>query len=103
MEFADHKAHLSSVYDGSDIETIPCETIVIVGARTPNDALYRELVAKPDETVKAGIKSVRRIGDCLAPGAIVHAVYSGHQYARELDGKDVSDHPFKRERPVLMA
>jgi dimethylamine/trimethylamine dehydrogenase len=33
----------------------------------------------------AGIKSVERIGDALAPGAIVHAVYSGHQYAQQLD------------------
>jgi dimethylamine/trimethylamine dehydrogenase len=103
IEFADHEVHLSSVYDASDIETIPCEAIVIVGARTPNDALYRELVAMPDETVKAGIQSVRRVGDCLAPGAIVHAVYSGHEYARELDGEDVSKHPFKREQPVIAA
>jgi len=30
-------------------------------------------------------KSVTRIGDCLAPGAIVHATYAGHRYALELD------------------
>ena len=35
----------------------------------------------------AGIRSVTRIGDALAPGAIVHAVYSGHRYARELDAR----------------
>jgi dimethylamine/trimethylamine dehydrogenase len=29
---------------------------------------------------------VDRIGDALAPGAIVHATFSGHRYARELDG-----------------
>ncbi len=28
---------------------------------------------------------MQRIGDALAPGAIVHAVHSGHQYAQELD------------------
>ena len=33
----------------------------------------------------AGIKSVQRIGDTLAPGAIVHAVYFGHQYSQQLD------------------
>ena len=30
-------------------------------------------------------KSVTRIGDRLAPGAIVHATYAGHRYALELD------------------
>ena len=49
----------------------------------------------------AGIKSLARIGDCLAPGTIVSAVFSGHKFAREFDEPDLGDVPFKRERNVL--
>ena len=50
----------------------------------------------------AGIESVRLIGDAYAPGAIVHAVYSGHRYARELDTEDPGDAvPFRREIKAL--
>ena len=57
---------------------VPCGTVVVVGYRASRTGLYDDLVAR-------GVKSVERIGDCLVPGAIVHAVYSGHRYARELD------------------
>src|SRR5580692_1436394 len=72
-QFTDKETHLA------------CGSLIIVGARFPNDALYHELAARPDDLANAGIKSVTRVGDALAPGAIVHAVYSGHRYARELD------------------
>jgi dimethylamine/trimethylamine dehydrogenase len=72
---------------------------VIVGARVPNDSLYQALVARSDDFAAAGIASVTRIGDALAPGAIVHAVYSGHRYARELDG-DPTDARFRRDTPL---
>ena len=42
-------------------------------------------MTRQEEFADADIKSVDRIGDALAPGAIVHAVYSGHQYAQQLD------------------
>ena len=31
------------------------------------------------------IKTVQRIGDCLAPGTIADAVFAGHLYARQFD------------------
>ena len=42
----------------------------------------------------------------LAPGAIAHAVYSGHRYARELDSPPGTelyrrDAPIVEERPFL--
>jgi dimethylamine/trimethylamine dehydrogenase len=64
---------------------LPCASLVIVGARFAEDALHGALTGRADELAAAGIRSVTRIGDALAPGAIVHAVYSGHRYARELD------------------
>jgi dimethylamine/trimethylamine dehydrogenase len=80
--------------------TRPCDTLLLVTARLPNDALYRALQSDPAALAAAGIKSVTRIGDCLAPGAIVHAVYGGHRFARLLDEPAPGDVPFRRERVV---
>ncbi|MEH6589573.1 MAG: NAD(P)-binding protein [Halioglobus sp.] len=68
-------------------QAVAVKSVVIVGLKLPNNALYQELTQRADEVTEAGIKSVDRIGDALAAGAIVHAVYSGHEYARQLDDK----------------
>ena len=47
----------------------------------------------------AGIAAVTRIGDALAPGAIVHAVHSGHRYAREFDAMPAAA-PYTRDFPL---
>jgi dimethylamine/trimethylamine dehydrogenase len=64
---------------------LPCRSLVIVGIRTPRKELYESLCAMASDWERAGIASVTCIGDALAPGAIVHAVHSGHRYARELE------------------
>ncbi|QUD89373.1 oxidoreductase [Phenylobacterium montanum] len=64
---------------------LPCASLVVVGHRRPRSALYDALVARKGEWAEAGVRSVDRIGDAAAPGALVHAVYSGHLYARTLD------------------
>jgi dimethylamine/trimethylamine dehydrogenase len=78
---------------------LPCASLVIVGARFAEDALHRALNGRADELAAAGIRSVTRIGDALAPGAIVHAVYSGHRYARELDA-DPNSLTLRRDSPL---
>jgi dimethylamine/trimethylamine dehydrogenase len=82
--FLEGKLTLVHVFTAARAQ-LPCQSLVIVGARLPNDTLYRELMARREELSEAGIASVTRIGDALAPGAIAHAVYGGHRYARELD------------------
>jgi dimethylamine/trimethylamine dehydrogenase len=82
--------------------SLECASLVIVGARFANDALYAELIARESEFAQAGIRSVTRIGDALAPGAIVHAVYSGHRYARELDA-DPAAVRYRRDAPLAAA
>ncbi|MFT5484700.1 MAG: dimethylamine/trimethylamine dehydrogenase [Halieaceae bacterium] len=63
----------------------PAKSVVLVGMRLPNDTLFQALMAREDEVREAGIKSVEPIGDALAAGALVHAVHSGHSFARQLD------------------
>jgi dimethylamine/trimethylamine dehydrogenase len=42
------------------------------------------------------------LGDALAPGAIVHAVYGGHHHALELDA-DPQAMSFRRDTPLRVA
>jgi dimethylamine/trimethylamine dehydrogenase len=81
-------------------QTLPCGAVVLVTMRLPNDALYHELNSTPAALTDAGINSVVRIGDCLAPSTIAAAVYGGHQYAREIHVAPSGDVPFKREMPA---
>ena len=70
--------------------------LVPVTMRLPNDGLYDDLAGAPDRLEAAGIRSVRRIGDCFGPATIAAAVYEGHRYARELDTEvDPDGVPFK--------
>jgi dimethylamine/trimethylamine dehydrogenase len=79
--------------------TMPIGAVVLVTSRLPNDSLYHDLVSNSDSLADAGIKSVDRIGDCLAPHLIAAAVYSGHRYAQEMD-EDVPETPFSRKDTV---
>ena len=78
-------------------------SLVLVTMRDANDTLYQALMDNPSRQTEAGIQSTIRIGDCLAPGLVAAAVYSGHRYARELDAEPVSPDitPFKREVVAL--
>ena len=89
---------LADVYSGSE-KRLACRSLVIVGVRKPHDELYYALRAKGAQLDTAGIASVTRIGDSLAPGAIVHAVHSGHQFARGLDIVP-AEAPYMRDFPV---
>ncbi len=74
---------LSNMITGQTIERPG--SVVSVTMRLPCDDLYNALMANSDALETAGIKSVRRIGDCYGPSTIAAAVYEGHRYARELD------------------
>ncbi|HEY5102480.1 MAG TPA: FAD-dependent oxidoreductase [Steroidobacteraceae bacterium] len=81
-------------------QRLPCRSLVIVGMRAPRASLYDALAARGEELAAAGIVSIDRIGDALAPGAIVHAVHSGHRYARELDGVAPAS-AYRRDVPII--
>ena len=82
-------ARIASVYDGK-VQALPCDALVLVGTRAPVDGLARALEERSGDVAAAGIRDITRIGDVYAPGAIVHAVASGHRYARELDANDLT-------------
>jgi dimethylamine/trimethylamine dehydrogenase len=72
------------VYTG-DEDTLAADGVVLVTARLPEDALYRELLDREAEWADADLRSVRAVGDAWAPSTIAAAVWSGHRYAEELD------------------
>jgi len=81
-------AVLACIYTERERE-IAAGSVVLVTSRAPRDDLFHSLRDEMD---------IVRVGDCLAPGTIATAVYSGHRYARELDEKVPVGLPFLRER-----
>jgi dimethylamine/trimethylamine dehydrogenase len=86
------------VYSGTE-KRLACRSLVIVGMRKPRGELYEALVARRTDLKDAGIVGVTRIGDALAPGAIVHAVHSGHRHAREFEAV-LGEAPYTRDFPL---
>lgn len=85
------------VYTGRVTE-LPCEALVIVAGRLPEDRLAAELA----ET-RPGGPSVCPVGDAWSPGTIAAAVWDGRRYAEELDAppSDGDEPPFRREVVAL--
>jgi dimethylamine/trimethylamine dehydrogenase len=81
----DGAVHLAHVLDRSRSPRIPCRSFVPVTSRAPRTALFDAIVAMQSRWADHGIRSVSRIGDCVAPSTIAAAVYEGHRWARELD------------------
>jgi len=94
-------ATLTHLFNGEET-AVACNAILIVGMRAPRGELYGALMSRLDELTAAGIRSVERIGDTLAPGAIAHAVHSGHKLARELGTADTGK-PYRRDAPFVDA
>jgi dimethylamine/trimethylamine dehydrogenase len=63
-------------------QDLACATLLLVTARLPEDALYHAVLEKAGDA-----PHVQRIGDCLAPAIIQAAVYAGHRFGREIDGR----------------
>lgn len=92
-------ATLSCTYTGK-YSQLTTDAIVLVTERAPNEALFQSLSNSPEALTEAGIKTLRPIGDCFAPGIIASAVYSGHLAARELE-EDEEAIGFRRERIIV--
>lgn len=84
LDFGSSSALLADHHTGEE-RRVPADALMIVGQRMPLDHLYRGLAARKADWGDAGIHSVTALGDASAPGAIVHAVYSGREFAEGLD------------------
>ena len=82
-EFSAGTCRLENIFTSQPVE-IECDAVVVVGSRRSDTTLFDNLSARV-EAQKTSIKSIELIGDAFAPGALVHAVYAGHQFARNLD------------------
>lgn len=90
---------ISCTYTGRG-QALPAASVLLVTARTPDDSLYEQLMSREAEFSAAGLVSLTRIGDCLAPSTIAAAVYAGHRFAREFETPSVESVPFLVERCV---
>jgi len=79
---------------------LPADALVLVTSRLPNDRLAEELEDRREEWGRAGLRSVRAIGDAFVPSAIVGAVWDGRRFAEELDGR-ADAAVFRRNVPLL--
>jgi dimethylamine/trimethylamine dehydrogenase len=87
-------AKLESTTSGDPIE-LPCEAVVLVTERQPEDEIYLQL---KNAVTKGNLASLRIIGDAEAPGLIAQAVYAGHLAARAFGEPPIEGTPFKIER-----
>jgi len=82
--------------------SLDCDSLVMVTSQLSNDGLYQELLANESQFKASGIVSADCIGDCYVPGTIAAAVYSGHQWARQLgEPPDAREVPFLREMVAI--
>jgi dimethylamine/trimethylamine dehydrogenase len=96
--FDGESAALADLFTGA-VDQLACRSVIVVGLRRPEDRLYHDLLARRSDWLDAGLRSVTRIGDALAPGAIVHAVHSGHLCARKLDTAPDTV-PYRLDQPI---
>lgn len=90
--FEGSSVHFACAYTGERKTSIAFDSLIFVGARLPNNRLATELKKHmPEENLSV-------IGDALVPGLIQAAVYSGHRMARVLNGEDLSQADFKRDK-----
>ncbi len=80
--------HFIERIDGTDVEIYEVwnkqprvvknvDTVVISAMRTPDDALYHELVS-------SSVAPVHRLGDAVSPRSVSEAIYEGEKMGREL-------------------
>jgi dimethylamine/trimethylamine dehydrogenase len=82
---------------------LACKTLILVTERLPNITLYQQLVQQAHIDSDAPKRHLELIGDALAPGLIVDAVFSGHLAAEnfEVSKKEIERAMFMREMPKL--
>ncbi|MEM7430262.1 MAG: FAD-dependent oxidoreductase [Pseudomonadota bacterium] len=91
------QARFCCSFTGSSKAEIEFDTLLMLGAKLPRNELSRAL---QDELPDGHLWSA---GDCLVPGIIQAAVYSGHRTARLINGDQLAGARFRREISGLAA
>jgi mycofactocin system FadH/OYE family oxidoreductase 2 len=78
--FSGGELTIFNLYCGAEEIVRPVDTLVLATAPVADDALYLEL--------KATGATIHRVGDCVAPRRLDHAIYEGYLAGRELWSPD---------------
>ncbi|MGE4251412.1 MAG: FAD-dependent oxidoreductase [Parvibaculaceae bacterium] len=70
---------------GDAVTRLACDSVVLCTAREAKTELHDDLVALKPRWREAGLETVVRSGDCLAPRYLADAIFDGHRIARELE------------------
>ena len=92
LEHGKGRLRLACTASGKESE-LPCDTLIVVTGRVPDDRLHQELAAAPRSF------TLHRVGDCIQPSSIADAIYSAHRFSREF-GEEAVAVP-RRERPTV--
>ena len=68
--FEQNSVTLANIFTGHT-SAIDFDSVVLVGLRLPDNKLYDQIMDAKESVKSAGIKSVERIGDAIAAGALV--------------------------------
>ncbi len=94
-------AELSCAYTARQ-DHMEIDTLILVTAQVSNTKLWHALESRSEQWADQGIRTVRLVGDALAPAPIAWATYAGYRYAQELDSPEPGDDPpFRREIVTL--
>jgi hypothetical protein len=74
------KVVLFNLYTGAAETIEDVDTVVLVAGAKADDELYSAL--------KGGVANLHRIGDCVAPRKLDHAIYEGYLAGREMWSAD---------------
>ncbi|MFX0540482.1 FAD-dependent oxidoreductase [Roseovarius sp. S4756] len=97
VRFDGAEATLECAYTGRQ-RAIPAKAAVLATHRTPNNALYHEILASVEGDASRLPFTLTLIGDCEAPSIVAAAVHAGHRFATELDSVQDVDQPLRFDR-----
>ncbi len=87
VEIKSDSVQLSCIFSGKT-KNIAADWIIPITRREPKDKIFYELNGLTNNH-SLKLKSLKRIGDCEAPGIIASAVYSGYKSALELGKSNI--------------
>ena len=78
---------IKCVFTGK-VKSIKADWVIPITRREPIDYLYDELLNSKN-LKNSNIKSINKVGDCVAPGMIANSIYSGYKAGIELGKNNI--------------